>query len=616
MSHFIRLCFFYCSLLVISTSTFAQSQKYRIFLDLTAPKNDRLHVRMLTPTMHHDSIEFRIPKIVPGTYAIYDFGRFIHDFKAFDFEGNQLDVKSITANRRLISNATKLYSIQYWVEDTYDTDLDNVVFEPAGTNIEKSENHVLNTFGFFGYLKGYKNIPYELRIAHEKNHFGSSSLRKISSSDTLDIYTSESYVALADEPIMYCEPDTSHLQVGNTEVLISVYSPKGRLTSAFVKDNVKEILHATKKYLGGTLPVDRYAFILYLTQTPTLSKSFGALEHSYSSFYVLPEISPILLAQTIKDVAAHEFFHIVTPLNVHSEEIGNFDFISPSMSKHLWMYEGVTEYFAGHVQMTNAVIDSIGYLNILKEKIDNSMKYKDDLPFTEMSSTCLDINKDQYLNVYEKGALIGLHLDILLREESGGTYGLVDLLQALSEKYGKDKSFVDEKLFDIIETLTYPSIRHFLDTYVAGRLSLPHEELFKKVGITYSPPKTFQGLTMGNISFTAVKKSGKIAINSTKNMNEFGKKMGYKTDDILMKFNKKKINLSNIKSVVDDFKSTKKDGDQITAIVKRKVKENKYKRVRLSAKAMKVSLKSSTELSYSPLANVDQLKLRQSWFRK
>jgi DNA gyrase/topoisomerase IV subunit B len=29
------------------------------------------------------------------------------------------------------------------------------------------------------------------------------------------------------------------------------------------------------------------------------------------------------LAQMMKDVAAHEFFHIVTPLNIHSEEIGN-----------------------------------------------------------------------------------------------------------------------------------------------------------------------------------------------------------------------------------------------------------------------------------------------------
>jgi predicted metalloprotease with PDZ domain len=48
----------------------------------------------------------------------------------------------------------------------------------------------------------------------------------------------------------------------------------------------------------------------------------------------------------MKDVVSHEFFHIVTPLTIHSKEIHYFDYNSPKMSEHLWMYEGVTEYFA------------------------------------------------------------------------------------------------------------------------------------------------------------------------------------------------------------------------------------------------------------------------------
>jgi predicted metalloprotease with PDZ domain len=46
------------------------------------------------------------------------------------------------------------------------------------------------------------------------------------------------------------------------------------------------------------------------------------------------------------DVVSHEFFHIVTPLSIHSKEIQDFDYNDPKMSEHLWMYEGVTEYFA------------------------------------------------------------------------------------------------------------------------------------------------------------------------------------------------------------------------------------------------------------------------------
>ncbi|MEY4541337.1 MAG: hypothetical protein RLZZ306_3094, partial [Bacteroidota bacterium] len=44
---------------------------------------------------------------------------------------------------------------------------------------------------------------------------------------------------------------------------------------------------------------------------------------------------------------------------------------SPKMSKHLWMYEGMTEYAAGHMQMKYNLIDLPQYLNMLKSKIGN-----------------------------------------------------------------------------------------------------------------------------------------------------------------------------------------------------------------------------------------------------
>jgi predicted metalloprotease with PDZ domain len=42
----------------------------------------------------------------------------------------------------------------------------------------------------------------------------------------------------------------------------------------------------------------------------------------------------------------HMNFSYRTPLSIHSKEIQDFDYNDPKMSQHLWMYEGVTEYFA------------------------------------------------------------------------------------------------------------------------------------------------------------------------------------------------------------------------------------------------------------------------------
>src|SRR5690606_41304079 len=99
------------------------------------------------------------------------------------------------------------------------------------------------------------------------------------------------------------------------------------------------------------------------------------------------------------------------------------------------------------------------YLEVVEGKIKTSMYYKDNLPFTEMSLGCLHEHEDQYGNVYQKGALIGMCLDILLREHSEGKIGMKDMMAMLSSEYGKDVSYQDEELFVKIARLSTPKIR-------------------------------------------------------------------------------------------------------------------------------------------------------------
>ena len=232
------------------------------------------------------------------------------------------------------------------------------------------------------------------------------------------------------------------------------------------------------------------------------------------------------LSDIIVRVAAHEFFHIVTPLSIHAEQIGNFDYINPKMSKHLWMYEGVTEYFAGHVQVYEGMMSPEDYLGVIEEKLAGASHFKDDLPFTEMSLGCLDEYENQYLNVYNKGALIGMCLDILLREQSNGEMGVKDMLKKLSLEYGKDKSFKDDELFDKIAEFSSPSIRTFFKKYVEGSEPLPLEEILGKVGITFKQNVIVREVTLGNISLSFNPESGRLIIVDTGSMNKFGKKNG------------------------------------------------------------------------------------------
>ena len=522
-----------------------QDASYHFSINLTEVKDDKLKVELITPKIEKDEISYFLPKIIPGTYSIYDFGRFISDFKAFDKEGKTLKVTQKGDNEWLISDAKRLHKITYWSEDTYDTKQDNFVFEPAGTNIIEKENFILNANGFFGYFSDMKRNNYELTFTKPTGFYGATSLIASSSDATKDVYNVSDYHLLVDSPMMFSEPDTTILNVGGAEIVIAVYSPNEILKSSDVAESLTELLEAQKNYLGGTLPIKKYAFIIYLFSGNSGSGSMGALEHSHSSLYYLPEAPPRYLMPTIVDVSAHEFFHIVTPLSIHSEEIHYFDFNKPKMSRHLWMYEGCIEYFAHHVQINQGLNDIGVFLNTIGDKMKNAdERFKTDLPFTELSLKCLGEEEDQYGNVYEKGALIGLSLDLKLNQLSDGKYHLMNLMQDLSKTYGIEKPFKDEELFDKITELTYPEIGEFFKKHVEGSEALPLEELFETVGVKYRSKLQRREVSFGGVDF-GINAENQVVVANVKNMNAVGRAIGYQAGDQVLSMNKKTINAEN-----------------------------------------------------------------------
>lgn len=595
-----------------TTISWAQNAAYKFSIDLTKVNNDMVQVFLDAPEIKSDKIIYNIPKMVPGTYRIYDFGQYSMDFEAFDKKGYAMSVTRLDDNRWEIDNAKNLAKISYWVEDTWDAKVKDLVFEPGGTNIEKDENIVLNNHGFFGYFDGLKNLKYELTVTRPDNFYGATGLTDIKTIGNKDVFYVNNYMDLVDSPIMYNVPDTTVIEVGGADILISVYAKNKTVTSKEIAKNIASILEAQKNYLGGKLPIDKYAFIIYLYAGQSGSGGSGALEHSYSSFYYLPEMTAERISGFLIDVAAHEFFHIVTPLNIHSEEIGDFDYINPKMSKHLWMYEGVTEYFAGHVQVYEGLISKDEYLEVIQDKIKGASYYKDNLPFTTMSLGCLDEHEKQYGNVYQKGALIGMCLDILLREYSKGEMGMKDMMAMLSKEYGKNVSFKDEELFDKIASLSSPKIREFFKMYVEGESSLPLEELLNKVGITYKTNVTVKEVSMGGASMSYNEEIDKIYVVDTGNMDEFGKSLGYKNNDIINSINGVEITADNVKTELARLKNTLKEGDKIEVVVGREVK-GKSKNVTLKSKAMLVEKTKKYFIEFNPSATPEQLTLQKAW---
>ena len=591
------------------------------YINLDKVENDQVPVTIDPGRFTIDTVTYRLPRVIQGTYAVSNFGSFVDDFKAYNYQGEEMPVVKIDDNSWTITDAKSLDKLIYNVNDTFDIEKSGELPTPysmAGTNIEP-DNYVLNLHGFIGYFDSLKNNQYELKVTGPSEFVRSSALQQTGTETSDDgkflitSYFAPRYFDITDNPMMYGNLSVEEFKVEDIDIVLSVYSPNKKHSASSLKDAIFKMMQAQKTYLGEINSTPRYDIYVYLARADEKSpQRFGALEHHTSTVVVLPEATPKeALEKQLIDIVSHEFFHIVTPLSVHSEDIHFFDYNNPTFSKHLWMYEGVTEYFATLFQINQGLVDEEEFYAKIMDKIATSLIMNDAMSFTEMSEHILeDKYASEYYNVYQKGALIGMCIDILMREASDGQRGILSLMKELSNKYGKHKPFEDDKLIDEIVAMTYPSLRDFFNGHVIGATPIDYNSFFEKVGLEVGEHKikTNYIQNAGKLIVGADPQSGTIFFTDAVTGNSFWNEQGVKPNDIIKSINGTTLTMQNANQVFTEVFGWQPGMDI---------------EVKLDRNGEQVVIKTKTTQSYTfgnglhhkPSATPAQIQLRNAWLK-
>jgi predicted metalloprotease with PDZ domain len=460
--------------------------EYEYKINLNRIEDDKLFVELNFTGNLNDTAYFYLPKIVPGIYDDINYGKFVSDFQAIDKNGQILKVNRIDENSWEIIGIKDLANIKYAVNDGWEKfDFEGIRPYRSAENHFDSSVVILNANATFGYFYHQENIPFRINIIKPEDFYSATNLLKSNSSKNEDEFLAENYRTLVDNPIMYSRPDTASIRLTNISVNVACFSSSKEKIAKELTKYITPLVNNQTKYLGGKLATDRYTFIIYHNQNHDNSSYFAdGLEHCQSTLILM--YSPLnmeILKSNIFNLASHEFFHTQMPLGLHSYEIANFDFNHPKFSKHLWLYEGMTEYFAIHMPIKQNMETLDKFIHVIESKISGMKKFNNSVSFTQLSRNVLEM-PDEYMNVYSKGPLINLCLDIQLRELSNGTYGVQNLVSDLMNKYGKDKPFNDDELFnDIYEITSFPEIKTFIEKYIDGNQELPLKGELQKVGL-------------------------------------------------------------------------------------------------------------------------------------
>ncbi len=445
-------------------------------IDLTHRADDRFHVTLRVTGLGPENAIYQFASTAPGTYQVMNIGRYVTSFDAFDARGRRVRADRVSVNQWRLSDPVRVRTIRYAVTETWDSPLDHPIYKMCGTSIE-ADHVLINPHAVIGFPEGLQAAPIRLRLAYPAAWKVGTALRR----DPTGVFVAASYDQLVDSPILLGRLTRARVTVTGIPIDVYAYSRTDRIKATQLLGAMTGMLEAAGKFLGK-LPVDRYTFLYHFGE-----EGAGAWEHSFSSEYVLQEGEfTDSVGRRVTDIAAHEFFHIVTPLNIHSEIIEHFNFVTPVPSAHLWLYEGTTEWAAHAMQLRAGLETPETYLEtqIRKMQIDRQA-FDTTYSLRELALTSYsDSGQAQYGNIYMRGALTAGLLDIRLLELSRGAYGLQDLIGDLTHRYGKRRAFPDSTFVDTLLAMTHPDIRDFFDRYVWESERLPIKAYYAKLGIT------------------------------------------------------------------------------------------------------------------------------------
>ncbi len=487
-------------------------------INLQNIQNDVLPVKLtLQKSPSADVVSFSFAAIVPGTYGRQDYGRFVLSLKARSANGKSLPVKKQGNNTYLISSAKELKYLEYELEDIMDRKVKkNPIFSPGSTNFLAGKNFLFNNGGIFGFFEGEEKEPVRIKITKPTSLYGATSLRQTEIGATHQIFEASSYHQLVDSPIMFSAPDTAQFYVGKTKVTLAVYDVRGVPRAKSFYQLLKRHMEAIDAFLPD-LPVDNYTFLFYVDDLRELGDvatgklglfkmiwlmqkikslgGIGALEHGNSSTYYMADfgtkaetaIKEISLEEQLSSSVIHEFLHIITPLGLHSERIGNYNYINPVMSKHLWLYEGVTEYFANLIKYEGGIYSADEYLQVMESKLIQGLNFPiDKISFTEMSARVLeDQYQKHYTQVYERGAVLAFLLDAEIQRLTKGQKKLIDVMLTLNARYGANKSFDEETFIAEFVKEVHPDLAQFFTLYIEGKTQIKPNDQLNYFGIAY-----------------------------------------------------------------------------------------------------------------------------------
>lgn len=304
-----------------------------------------------------------------------------------------------------------------------------------------------------------------------------------------------SFDVLADGPI-----ELSHFE----EFTIREVSPPVRVVihgDGYKKHDVENALRKIVLYetrLMDGAPYSNYTFLFHIGK-PT-GGGGGGMEHANSTAISVPS------GEYLSNVSAHEFFHLWNVKRIRPASLEPLDYTHEMYTRALWFAEGVTNTYGSYALVRSGLWNRQEFYEDLSAQI-TELETRPAERWQSAEQSSLDAWLEKYalynqpqrsVSYYTKGQVLGVLLDILIRDRTDNQHSLDDLFRAMNQDFAKSGRFYRDSL-DIrltAEKITGGSLDEFFTKYVSGADALPYSDLFAKAGLSLQQRETVRA-TLG-----------------------------------------------------------------------------------------------------------------------
>jgi predicted metalloprotease with PDZ domain len=443
-------------------------------------------ISLVHPEQHLVEVQIQLPEgssqrelqlpVWNALYQVRDFAQYVNWVRAKDRAGRPLTVHALDKSRWQISGAEGGAVVEYEIY------VDS--FGPFGAQL--TPHHAFfNLAQILLYPVDARSEPMVVRFTQLPEGWHVATPLTPSPNGG---FSAENYDRLVDSPVEMGRFQESDFDQDGGHYRVVVDAEPSDYDVEKIDTMLHKIVAAATSWMADR-PFDIYMFLYHFPRGP----AGGGMEHSYSTAI---DVNADVLShspEVLASVTVHEFFHLWNVKRIRPQTLEPVDYTKENYTRALWFSEGCTSTAADIIQLRSGLLDesqferqlSSGIAELERRPAHLTQSAEDSSLAAWLEGNAYYRRPERSISYYNKGELLGIMLDLTVREASHGQASLREVFQWMNQNYAKKGRFFPDSdgVREAAEAVSRADLGWFFAKYVAGTEEIPWNDFFRGVGL-------------------------------------------------------------------------------------------------------------------------------------